>query len=293
MVPFLRLHLPILQNEIMHFARLAKLTPAQYIRQHENLILDTPGALSLSNNNANSFAGSGAHLSNNASSSLASVGEPFDIFQPTHEHLMGVKESAKRRLSPDPRKENLSFKNVEDKDSSSAGHPPPAKRHHPLAMSSLPSRINAGLTPALLHTPVLPNNGPPPNQQQQHSHGPSILHSHLASQSRAALLEAESRERERERESQPAPSFNANNGNTGREQLTNGGRTHAPSASDYERERYVNERYEKEFFSRPGPTMFYSELQRSYSEEVSRDMEEEWKNIHTVSFSPVMPYQRT
>ncbi|KAL3214941.1 hypothetical protein MRX96_034311 [Rhipicephalus microplus] len=51
-VPFLKSHLPLLQTELVHYARAAKQSPAQYLRQHEQLVLDQPG------------------------------GEPFEIFQP-------------------------------------------------------------------------------------------------------------------------------------------------------------------------------------------------------------------
>ncbi|CAN8009686.1 unnamed protein product [Ixodes pacificus] len=46
--PFLKSHLPLLQTEVLHYARAAKQTPSQYLRQHEQqllLLLDpVPGA---------------------------------------------------------------------------------------------------------------------------------------------------------------------------------------------------------------------------------------------------------
>lgn len=106
MIPFLRLHLPFLQNEIMHFARISKLTPSQFISQNESLILDpVTGPIATS------------------SSSSLICGEPFEIFQPTpatpsssssfsDQHSsttslnMGIKEGRKRFSPPDSRKEN-------------------------------------------------------------------------------------------------------------------------------------------------------------------------------------------
>lgn len=252
-VPFLRLHLPILQQEIMHYARLAKLTPAQYVRQHESLILDTV-----------------------ASAGSLVAGEPFEIFQPTQD--MGIKDHGKRRLSPEARKENVAY-NSEDKSNSHDGQGPPAKRHQPMHSPSsggAPRVSPAGITPALLHTPVSGHH-----HHANASSAPSILQSHLSAQARAALFEAEARERDREG-GPPAP-FHGN-GN-GRADAPPNGRPHH-GAEHFERERYVSaaERYEKEYFSRPGH-MYYSDLQRNYSEEITRDMEEEWKNIHTVSAS--------
>lgn len=47
-VPFLKSHLPLLQTEVLHYARAAKQSPSQYLRQHEQqllLLLDPlPGA---------------------------------------------------------------------------------------------------------------------------------------------------------------------------------------------------------------------------------------------------------
>ncbi|XP_056268627.1 protein CBFA2T3 isoform X1 [Pseudoliparis swirei] len=39
-IPFLKANLPLLQRELLHCARLAKQTPAQYLDQHEQLLLD-------------------------------------------------------------------------------------------------------------------------------------------------------------------------------------------------------------------------------------------------------------
>ncbi|ROL46262.1 Protein CBFA2T3 [Anabarilius grahami] len=39
-IPFLKANLPLLQRELLHCARMAKQTPAQYLAQHEQLLLD-------------------------------------------------------------------------------------------------------------------------------------------------------------------------------------------------------------------------------------------------------------
>ncbi|KAJ7312043.1 hypothetical protein JRQ81_006376 [Phrynocephalus forsythii] len=71
-IPFLKANLPLLQRELLHCARMAKQTPAQYLAQHEQLLLDA-----------------------NASSS------PID----SSELLLEVSEGGKRR-TPDRTKEN-------------------------------------------------------------------------------------------------------------------------------------------------------------------------------------------
>ncbi|KAL0977878.1 hypothetical protein UPYG_G00162570 [Umbra pygmaea] len=40
-IPFLKANLPLLQRELLHCARAAKQTPAQYLSQHEHLLLNT------------------------------------------------------------------------------------------------------------------------------------------------------------------------------------------------------------------------------------------------------------
>ncbi|XP_055520871.1 protein CBFA2T1 isoform X8 [Leucoraja erinacea] len=70
-IPFLKANLPLLQRELFHCARLAKQTPAQYLAQHEQLLL-------------------------NGNSSL-----PID----SSEILLGVNENGKRS-TPDRTKEN-------------------------------------------------------------------------------------------------------------------------------------------------------------------------------------------
>ncbi|XP_051485687.1 protein CBFA2T3 isoform X3 [Apus apus] len=70
-IPFLKANLPLLQRELLHCARMAKQSPAQYLAQHEQLLLDA-----------------------NASS-------PMD----SSELLLEVGESGKRR-TPDRTKEN-------------------------------------------------------------------------------------------------------------------------------------------------------------------------------------------
>ncbi|XP_031197548.1 protein CBFA2T3 isoform X2 [Mastomys coucha] len=70
-IPFLKANLPLLQRELLHCARLAKQTPAQYLAQHEQLLLD------------------------------ASATSPVD----SSELLLEVNENGKRR-TPDRTKEN-------------------------------------------------------------------------------------------------------------------------------------------------------------------------------------------
>ncbi|XP_008838754.1 protein CBFA2T3 isoform X3 [Nannospalax galili] len=70
-IPFLKANLPLLQRELLHCARLAKQTPAQYLAQHEQLLLD------------------------------ASAASPVD----SSELLLEVNENGKRR-TPDRTKEN-------------------------------------------------------------------------------------------------------------------------------------------------------------------------------------------
>ncbi|XP_016388595.1 protein CBFA2T1-like [Sinocyclocheilus rhinocerous] len=70
-IPFLKANLPLLQRELVHCARLAKQNPAQYLAQHEQLLLDT------------------------------STTSPVD----SSELLMDVNENGKRR-TPDRTKEN-------------------------------------------------------------------------------------------------------------------------------------------------------------------------------------------
>lgn len=106
-VPFLKSHLPLLQAELVHFARVAKQTPTQYLRQHETLVLDP----------------------------LHPGGEPFEIFQPET-----VKEnSGKRRSPPDARPK-------ENGHSSEANEscPPPAKRHQTALPSPGSARLSPG-----------------------------------------------------------------------------------------------------------------------------------------------------
>ncbi|XP_017548717.1 protein CBFA2T1 isoform X1 [Pygocentrus nattereri] len=70
-IPFLKANLPLLQRELLHCARLAKQNPAQYLAQHEQLLLDT------------------------------SIVSPVD----SSELLLDVNENGKRR-TPDRTKEN-------------------------------------------------------------------------------------------------------------------------------------------------------------------------------------------
>ncbi|XP_054711582.1 protein CBFA2T3-like [Uloborus diversus] len=89
-VPFLKSHLPLLQAELVHFARLAKQSPQQYLRQHEHALLD----------------------------SLSGSEPPFEIFQDREPQHNGKRRSPLHRngkLDPDYGDLN--------------GDLPPAKRH--------------------------------------------------------------------------------------------------------------------------------------------------------------------
>ncbi|XP_022248221.1 protein CBFA2T3-like, partial [Limulus polyphemus] len=110
-VPFLKSHLPMLQNEIIHFARLAKQTPQQYLRQYEQAVLDSV-----------------AHPS----------GEPFEIFQ------SNSKETRKRRTPS-----TNDYKRPQENgysDTRSKGPSPPKRHHHlpnPPFVSGLSPKITA------------------------------------------------------------------------------------------------------------------------------------------------------
>ncbi|RWS28718.1 protein CBFA2T1-like protein [Leptotrombidium deliense] len=228
-VPFLKLHLPALQNEILHVSRLSKMTPAQYIRQNESFILDV-----FPQNNSNGAT------------------EPFEIFQPQESN--SVVRELKRKTSPDLRRD------VYIDNSDRIEVQPPAKRHQPNSSPAMTTRLSpAGVTPTLVHN---------------HSASPSILHSHLSS-TRTAMIDEIQRERESSTGLYHIPSAL-------RDGMSNG-RVHSSSTSDHFTDRFagISERYEKELFSRPS-SMIYTEMHRNYGEDMSRDMEEEWKNIYTM-----------
>ncbi|NXO03398.1 MTG16 protein, partial [Rhinopomastus cyanomelas] len=119
-IPFLKANLPLLQRELLHCARMAKQSPAQYLAQHEQLLLDA-----------------------NASS-------PID----SSELLLEVGESGKRR-TPDRTKENgldrdpLHPEHLSKRPctmspaqryspSNGLGHPPNGLGHPPAAAPPLP-----------------------------------------------------------------------------------------------------------------------------------------------------------
>ncbi|NXI34067.1 MTG16 protein, partial [Galbula dea] len=121
-IPFLKANLPLLQRELLHCARMAKQTPAQYLAQHEQLLLDA-----------------------NASS-------PID----SSELLLEVSESGKRR-TPDRTKENGL-----DRDPLHPEHlskrpctMSPAQRYSPSNGLSHPPNNGLGHTPA---APTLPQH---------------------------------------------------------------------------------------------------------------------------------------
>ncbi|XP_022254577.1 protein CBFA2T1-like isoform X1 [Limulus polyphemus] len=111
-IPFLKFHLPLLQTELAQFARHAQQTPQQYLRQHENSLLDAP---------------------------VSSNGEPLEIFQTE------TKEIGKRRSPSDVRSSENGYS---DRISES---PPPAKRHQPSPSPTMGSRVSPGVTKNNIH----------------------------------------------------------------------------------------------------------------------------------------------
>ncbi|KAG8196445.1 hypothetical protein JTE90_012269 [Oedothorax gibbosus] len=117
-IPFLKSHLPILQTELIHYSRLAKQSPQQYLRQNEHVILDT--------------------------SSHPGAETPFEIYQEI------AKENGKRR-SPSSRNGKLDL----DYSDTNGDGPPPPKRHQPIPSPTLNSRTSPsaptslGLPPGL------------------------------------------------------------------------------------------------------------------------------------------------
>ncbi|XP_061616349.1 protein CBFA2T1 isoform X3 [Phyllopteryx taeniolatus] len=129
-IPFLKANLPLLQRELLHCARLAKQNPAQYLAQHEQLLLDS------------------------------STASPLD----SSELLLDVNDNGKRR-TPDRTKEN-GF----DRDGALHGadvHP--SKRPctvSPGGQRFSPSNGISYQPNGLAHPGPPPP--PPPQQQQQH-----------------------------------------------------------------------------------------------------------------------------
>lgn len=97
-IPFLKANLPLLQREILHYARVAKLPPQQYLHQHENMLLDS------------------SHSTSN---------EPLEIFH----HMSELNENGKRRL-PDVNNRLKENGNSAAADQLLDLHGPPPKRHH-------------------------------------------------------------------------------------------------------------------------------------------------------------------
>ncbi|XP_076355088.1 protein CBFA2T3-like isoform X2 [Tachypleus tridentatus] len=115
--PFLKSHLPMLHSEILHFARLAKQTPQQYLRQYEQAVLD-----------------SAAHPS----------GEPFEIFQ------LDSKENRKRP-TPSDSDSRRQVENNGYNDTSSEG-PYLPKRHLTLPNLNIGSRLSPAVTANSAHS---------------------------------------------------------------------------------------------------------------------------------------------
>lgn len=138
--------------------------------------------------------------------------------------------------------------------------PPPAKRHQPLLSPTMGSRLSsAGLAPLLLH-----------GNAHHHITNPSILHSHLSASARSVFDDSTG---------PSASTMYHHTNNNNRENVAND-RDRNHSSGEHLNDRYssVAERFEREY-CRPAAGL-YSSLQKEYSDD--RDMEDEWKNIHTV-----------
>lgn len=198
-VPFLRLHLPVLQAELANSAAALKLTPSKFLRQNESLILDPVSGRTTS---SSSYHSSLHYLLPPGSHSLftfppAFVGEAFEIFQPTvanpiftapsslqtiptsypyqpvspptpilTSNNMGIKENgvaSKRRMSsPDSRKEN-GYIDVE-KDVVEITHP--AKRQVSSVSRVIPTQHSRGNNASIVSTthPHVHHHLPSPSQ---------------------------------------------------------------------------------------------------------------------------------
>uniref|UniRef100_A0A8C4QY29 CBFA2/RUNX1 partner transcriptional co-repressor 3 n=1 Tax=Eptatretus burgeri TaxID=7764 RepID=A0A8C4QY29_EPTBU len=95
-IPFLKANLPLLQRELLHCARLAKVSPAQYLTQHQHLLLDAgaPGLLPPAHHGGPVPAGP-------AGPPHGPPSPPYD----SAEMLLDVGENGKRR-TPDRMREN-------------------------------------------------------------------------------------------------------------------------------------------------------------------------------------------
>lgn len=122
-VPFLKSHLPLLQAELLHFSRLAKLTPQQYLRQHEHLVLDA------------------------APSQSQGAEPPFELHP-----AVDASCSVKRRSPP-----SRNGKPDSDYADSNGDGPPPTKRHHPLPSPTLVNHRTSPVMPPGLSV-RLPDN---------------------------------------------------------------------------------------------------------------------------------------
>lgn len=319
-VSFLRLHLPILQSEVERAARLSSQTPSQYIDSNESLILDPP--LSRSSTERSVTSSSVSQSSTNfvyfRDPHHQAFLEGFEIFQPPHpppqhsippppsvhtnnQYLstpsyyygrlspvspsssMGIKEavasatvsSIKRpRLSPpDSRKENgyeesdvppikrvnnghtTSVRPVSSSLSSTL-HVPTTHSHHQLPLHHLSSHHNH-----YSHSPV--------PLHPLHSNGTALLHNQMSI--RATTAPSEHQESRISNGFQTSP----------REGLRGG---HSAEPSRYEVRGSVT--------TTTSPTSGNSSsvdihlrppTPRAIAEELTRESEEEWKNIHTVS----------
>ncbi|XP_069508243.1 protein CBFA2T2 [Ambystoma mexicanum] len=79
-IPFLKANLPLLQRELIHCARAAKQTPAQYLAQHEHLLLNTNTISSDSSELLMQMSGIGKrHSSDSEESSFERESVPLEL----------------------------------------------------------------------------------------------------------------------------------------------------------------------------------------------------------------------
>lgn len=235
---------------------------------------------------------------------------------PTRQHqssppvlAMGVKEGpsqgSKRRFTPESRKENgfedlqqTQQRHVYHAAQQSSSSETPAKRHQASVMSP-----NLLVRSHMLLPVVSSSSGPlhplhsnaassPAVTSSGHTTTASAHQNHMSS--RAALMEQAVAAVAHE-----AAMFRVTNGSSsppnGHNGPSNGRLPHSVPLLDphFDRDR-VYSALEKEVMARNGPnhgkmhmstssSSSYPDVRRSYSEEATRDSEEEWRNIHTVS----------
>ena len=187
------------------------------------------------------------------------------VWMKTNKNKNSIEKSVFKSISSSV-KENGFNDPIVDRDSG----PPPAKRHQSLLSPTISSRTSpAGLAPLLLHHPT-----------GHHSHqltAPSILHSHLSTSGRSMFDDSNS----------STPSALYHNTNNSRDNTTNGRNHSSHTSADHMNDRYSSvDRFEREY-CRPSVGL-YSQIQRDFTDD--RDMDEEWKNINTVSLLSLLPF---